>query len=128
MPLLVKIAPDLDHSQIGEVLGSVLDLGLDGLVATNTTLDKSSVRLKEEGGLSGRPVAKKSTEIIRWIFQETGGRLPLIGVGGIFTADDAREKLDAGASLLQLYTGFVYEGPLAVSKICAGLVNDHGGR
>jgi dihydroorotate dehydrogenase len=128
VPLLVKIAPDLDHSQIAEVLGSVLDLGLDGLVATNTTLDKSSVRLKEEGGLSGRPLAQKSTEILRWIFKETGGRLPLIGVGGIFTADDAREKLDAGASLLQLYTGFVYEGPLAATKICAGLLRNTAGR
>jgi dihydroorotate dehydrogenase len=121
VPLLVKIAPDLSEPQIDDVLTVIAQLGLSGIVATNTTLDKSSVALKEEGGLSGKPVRKKSTEIIHYISQATKGQLPIIGVGGIFTAADAQEKFEAGAHLVQLYTGFVYEGPLVVKQICQGL-------
>lgn len=110
-PLLVKIAPDLDEPSLASVLELATSLGLDGIVATNTTLDHSAVALQETGGLSGRPLARRSTEIIRFIHRETGGRLPIIGVGGIFTADDVKEKLDAGATLVQSYTGFIYQGP-----------------
>ena len=121
-PLLIKIAPDLDDSQLAAVVAAVEKHRLAGIVATNTTLDKSGLSVQEEGGASGRPLTARSTEIIRVVHRLTGGRVPIIGVGGIFTADDAREKLDAGASLLQLYTGFVYEGPLLARRICEGLV------
>ncbi|MDX6766523.1 MAG: quinone-dependent dihydroorotate dehydrogenase [Candidatus Methylacidiphilales bacterium] len=110
-PLLLKIAPDLAREDIAAILALVLEEKLDGIVATNTTLDHSSIALRETGGLSGRPLTAKSTEIIRFIHRETSGKLPIIGVGGIFTADDAREKLDAGAVLVQSYTGFIYQGP-----------------
>lgn len=110
-PLLLKIAPDLELADIAALLRLIEEEKLDGIVATNTTLDHSSIRLRESGGLSGRPLARKSTDIIRFIHRETSGRLPIIGVGGIFTADDAREKLDAGATLVQAYTGFIYQGP-----------------
>lgn len=123
-PILVKIAPDLSHAQIEDVLTCISENQLDGIVATNTTIDKSSVRLKETGGLSGLPLRQRSTEIIRFIANATGGRLPIIGAGGIFTSDDAKEKLDAGATLLQIYTGFIYQGPLVVSQICRGLISE----
>jgi dihydroorotate dehydrogenase len=110
-PLLLKIAPDLAPDDIGAILQLIGEERLDGIVAANTTLDHSAVALRETGGLSGRPVARKSTELIRFIHRETGGRLPIIGVGGIFTADDAKEKFDAGATLIQAYTGFIYQGP-----------------
>lgn len=110
-PLLLKIAPDLEPADIAAILQLITDEGLHGIVATNTTLDHQNIPLRESGGLSGRPLARKSTEIIRFIHRETSGRLPIIGVGGIFTADDAREKLDAGATLIQAYTGFIYQGP-----------------
>ena len=95
---------------------------LVGIVATNTTIEKRGLPLQEEGGVSGRPLTARSTEIIRIVHRLTAGRVPIIGVGGIFNAADAREKLEAGASLLQIYTGFVYEGPLIVRKICQELV------
>ncbi len=117
-PVVIKIAPDLDEKEIMSVLECIAENHLHGIIATNTTIDKSSVSLKEEGGLSGAPLRQRSTEIIRFISRATGGKLPIIGVGGIFTADDAREKLDAGASLLQIYTGFIYEGPFIVRQIC----------
>jgi len=110
-PLLLKIAPDLELEGIAALLQLIDEEKLDGIVATNTTLDHSAIGLQESGGLSGRPLARKSTEIIRFIHRETGGRLPIVGVGGIFTADDVREKLDAGAALVQAYTGFIYQGP-----------------
>jgi dihydroorotate dehydrogenase len=121
-PLLIKIAPDLDDSALESVVRAVEKFRLAGIVATNTTIDKSRLSVQEEGGGSGRPLAARSTEVIRTLHRLTDGRIPIIGVGGIFTASDAREKLAAGASLLQLYTGFVYEGPLVVRRICEGLV------
>lgn len=120
-PVVIKIAPDLDQKKIMAVVECIMENHLHGIVATNTTINKSSVSLKEEGGLSGAPLRQHSTEIIRFISKETGGKLPIIGVGGIFTADDAKEKLDAGASLLQLYTGFIYQGPFVCRSICRGL-------
>ena len=123
LPLLIKIAPDLTDVQIADVVNAVEKYRLAGIVATNTTIDKRGLSVQEEGGASGRPLTARSTEIIRTIQRLTGGRVPIIGVGGIFNAADAREKLEAGASLLQIYTGFVYEGPLIARKICEGLIN-----
>jgi dihydroorotate dehydrogenase len=123
IPLLIKIAPDLTDVQIADVVNAVEKYRLAGIVATNTTIDKRGLSSQEEGGASGRPLTARSTEIIRAVHRLTGGRVPIIGVGGIFNAADAREKLEAGASLLQIYTGFVYEGPLVVRKICEGLFN-----
>jgi len=121
IPLLIKIAPDLTEAQIADVVNAAEKYRLAGIVATNTTTDKRGLSVQEEGGASGRPLATRSTEIIRTVHRMTGGRVPIIGVGGIFNAADAREKIEAGASLLQIYTGFVYEGPLVARKICEGL-------
>jgi dihydroorotate dehydrogenase len=121
-PLLIKIAPDLTEPQIADVVHAVEKFRLAGIVATNTTIDQRGLSVQEEGGASGRPLTARSTEIIRIVHRLTGGRIPIIGVGGIFDAADAREKLEAGASLLQIYTGFVYEGPLVARKICEGLL------
>jgi dihydroorotate dehydrogenase len=120
-PLLIKIAPDLDEAQLADVANAVEKFRLTGIVATNTTVDKRGLSVQEEGGASGRPLTSRSTEIIRIVHRLTGGRVPIIGVGGIFNAGDAREKFEAGASLLQLYTGFVYEGPLVARRICEDL-------
>lgn len=116
-PLLVKISPDLTLEAIDQVLEVIGQHHLSGIVATNTTIDHSSVDLKETGGLSGHPIAQRSTEIIRHISKTTAGKLPIIGVGGIFTRDDMKEKLDAGASLVEIYTGFVYQGPLIAHQL-----------
>jgi len=111
-PLLVKISPDLTKEAIDQVLEVIEQHHLSGIVATNTTIDHSSVELEETGGLSGHPLAKRSTEIIRHIHKSTSGKLPIIGVGGVFTKDDMKEKLDGGASLVEIYTSFIYQGPL----------------
>jgi dihydroorotate dehydrogenase len=121
-PLLIKIAPDLDEPHLEAIVKAAEKYRLAGIVATNTTIDKQGLSVQEEGGASGRPLTARSTDVIRAIARMTGGRLPIIGVGGIFNAADAREKLEAGASLLQLYTGFVYEGPLVARRICEGLL------
>jgi dihydroorotate dehydrogenase len=118
-PLLIKIAPDLTEAQLEEVVGAVEKHRLAGIVATNTTIEKSGLSVQEEGGASGRPLTARSTEVIHLLRRMTN--VPIIGVGGIFNAVDAREKLEAGANLLQLYTGFVYEGPLVARRICEGL-------
>ncbi len=119
MPLLVKISPDLDDEALDEIVKAVEKFRLAGIVATNTTTDKRGLSRPEEGGASGKPLTQRSTEIIRKLHHLTS--VPIFGVGGIFTAAEAREKVEAGASLLQIYTGFVYEGPLVVRRICAGL-------
>ncbi|MDR0532853.1 MAG: quinone-dependent dihydroorotate dehydrogenase [Verrucomicrobiales bacterium] len=116
-PLLLKIAPDLALDDIAAILSLITELKLHGIVATNTTIDHSAITLKETGGLSGVPVRKKSTDIIHFIAKETGGKLPIIGVGGVFTHDDFLEKIDAGASLVQLYTGFIYRGPFTAKRV-----------
>ncbi len=121
-PMLVKIAPDLAFSQIEEILELAVQHELAGIVATNTTIDHSSLppgAPKETGGLSGMPLRAHSTEIVRFLAQRT--KLPIIAVGGVSDAASAREKLDAGAALVQLYTGFVYGGPTLVPEICRGL-------
>jgi dihydroorotate dehydrogenase len=113
-PLLIKIAPDLTFSEIDMILDCALSHGIAGILATNTTLTRdglSSLNYREVGGLSGIPLAKKSNEIVAYVSRRTQGQLAIIGVGGVFTAEDVRQKLAAGASLVQLYTGMVYEGP-----------------
>lgn len=124
-PLLLKIAPDLSWDELDDVLEVVMDEKIDGIVATNTTIDRGALKGKsktETGGLSGKPLKVKSTEIIRHIYKNTNGKIPIIGVGGIFNAEDAWEKITTGASLVQVYTGLVYEGPFLVKKINQGLV------
>lgn len=127
-PILVKVAPDLSFTALDDILELVGPRQVAGMVATNTTVtrpDASTEDLKriysEAGGLSGRPLRARSTEIIRHLFRQTSGMMPIIGVGGIFDADDAWEKITAGASLVQLYTGLVYEGPGVAKKIVEGL-------
>lgn len=112
-PLLLKIAPDLTFPQIDAVLGVITELGLDGIIATNTTLARPGpfAAVNEAGGLSGRPLRRRATEVITYIARATEGRLPIIGVGGIHDEESAGEKLDAGASLVQVYTGMIYRGP-----------------
>ncbi len=132
-PILVKIAPDLAWEDISAVVELSQASKLAGIIATNTTIDRSKLTTKivaatgksvtdEAGGISGAPVREKSTEVIRFIHQQTGGSLPIIGVGGIFTADDAWEKITAGASLIQVYTGWTYNGPWMVDRILTGLL------
>ena len=113
MPLLLKIAPDLDQEQIEEIVGTVIDCAWDGIIATNTTIDRSPPyeNLEKQGGLSGQPLRERSKQVLRQVLRATGGKVPVIGVGGIETADQMKEKLDAGASLVQVYTGFIYKGP-----------------
>ena len=121
-PLLVKIAPDLEWNAIEEIIALVEEHRLAGIIATNTTIDHSGVpeKSRTQGGLSGRPLRERSTEIVRFITARTS--VPVIAVGGIFTPDDALEKFDAGAALIQLYTGFIYEGPGLVRRICDALL------
>jgi dihydroorotate dehydrogenase len=123
-PILVKIAPDLSFEAIDEILELAMQRQLAGIVATNTTITRpqsGNPVYTQTGGLSGAPLRQRSTEIIRHIHEQTNGKLPIIGVGGIFNAADAQEKLEAGASLLQIYTGLVYEGPAIVKTIVEGL-------
>lgn len=124
VPLLVKLAPDLTDEALDDALDVLLETGMDGVIATNTTLERQGLRSPmagESGGLSGAPLAKNSTLIISKIYARTAGRLPIVGVGGIMDGQDAKEKLDAGASLVQVYTGLVYTGPGLVRKICLSL-------
>lgn len=123
-PVLVKISPDLASREIDDILEIVEVEGLDGIIATNTTLQKSGLMSQfrsEAGGLSGRPLKQRSTEIIRYIHQQVPV-LPIIGVGGVENAQDAWEKMQAGASLVQIFTGMIYEGPFIVKNINQGLV------
>jgi dihydroorotate dehydrogenase len=132
-PILVKIAPDLEWEAIASILDLAKTYQLAGIIATNTTIRRDGLKTQilretgkpiseEAGGISGVPVRERSTEVIRFIWKETQGELPIIGVGGIFTADDAWEKIAAGASLIQVYTGWVYEGPWMVRRILEGLI------
>jgi dihydroorotate dehydrogenase len=133
-PILVKIAPDLAWEDIAAVVELSQTYQLAGIIATNTTIDRSQLTTQviattgkqvteEAGGISGAPVRQKSTEVIRFIYDRTHGKLPIIGVGGIFTAEDAWEKITAGASLIQVYTGWTYNGPWMVDRILTGLLS-----
>jgi dihydroorotate dehydrogenase len=132
-PILVKIAPDLESEDLASILDLAKTYQLAGIIATNTTIRRDGLKTQilpetgkpiaeEAGGISGLPVRERSTEVIRFIWQYTKGELPIIGVGGIFTAEDAWEKIAAGASLIQVYTGWVYEGPWMVRRILKGLL------
>jgi dihydroorotate dehydrogenase len=132
-PLLVKIAPDLEWEAIESILELAQNHQLAGIIATNTTIRRDHLKTQviaatgnpvseEAGGISGKPLRERSTEVIRFIYQQTGGTLPIVGVGGIFTAEDAWEKITAGASLVQTYTGWIYEGPWMVQRVLEGLV------
>lgn len=123
-PILLKLSPDLTHSQIDEILDYALVSGIDGIVAGNTTRSRDGLTIPEEkikeignGGMSGAPVHQKNLKMVRYIYGKTGSKLPIIGVGGIMTPEQAKEMLDAGASLIEIYTGFIYEGPAFVEKI-----------
>lgn len=123
-PILLKIAPDLTNEQLDDIIEIVKETKIAGVIASNTTISrsnlKSDVKMLEQigmGGLSGKPLANRSTEVIRYLHTKSNAAFPIIGVGGIHSADDAMEKLNAGASLIQLYTGFVYEGPGLIKSI-----------
>lgn len=125
IPMLVKIAPDLSFRQIDYILEVITELGFDGVVATNTTT-KFPFHLSdmgETGGLSGKPLEKRSTQIVKYIHSATEGKLPIVGVGGIYDVESASRKMDAGAKLIQIYTGFVYRGPFTPKVIARGLAN-----
>tara|TARA_B100000497_G_C7670367_1_gene404551 strand:- start:900 stop:1928 length:1029 start_codon:yes stop_codon:yes gene_type:complete len=122
--ILLKIAPDLNDGQLDDIIQIVKDTKIDGVIATNTTIsrnglktDKTKVHSIGNGGLSGKPVTKRSTAVIRYLSEKSNKAFPIIGVGGIHSEEDAIEKLDAGASLIQIYTGFIYEGPSLVKRI-----------
>lgn len=124
-PIAVKIAPDMDEAQLDFIADALTAADMDAVIATNTTLDRSVVEghpaAGEAGGLSGAPVRARSTGVIRGLSKRLGGKLPIIGVGGVFSAADAREKLDAGATLVQVYTGLIYRGPRLISDIVRGV-------
>lgn len=138
-PLLIKISPDLEWEAIAEIVTIAQDYELSGIIASNTTTKRTGLNTKilektgnpiteEAGGISGAPVRERSTEIIRFIYEKTEGNLPIVGVGGIFNADHAWEKITAGATILQLYTGWIYEGPWIIPNILKGLLtklDDH---
>ena len=125
VPLALKIAPDLDDAELEAIAKCLLKHKLDAVIATNTTLARTAVRglphAEETGGLSGAPLGEASTEIIRKLARLLDGKLPIIGVGGVMSAEDARAKLDAGASLVQIYTGFIYRGPALIGEILRAL-------
>lgn len=130
-PLLLKIAPDLTVGQLDDIIELSQEVKLSGLVATNTTINRKELTTEDKivgeigaGGLSGLPLKEKSTQIVNYISRNTNGLIPIIASGGIFTGTDAKEKLAAGASLLQVWTGFIYEGPAIVKNICRELVGD----
>lgn len=128
-PILLKIAPDLTLEQIDDVIDLAMEIKLDGLVASNTTISRENLQTNPAtveaigaGGLSGLPVRERSTAIVQYIHQQTNGQIPIIASGGIFTGDHAKEKLNAGATLVQVWTGFIYEGPAIVKRICKNLL------
>ena len=123
-PVLLKIAPDLSNSQLEDIIRIVVDSKIDGIIATNTTIDRSNLTTADfvldmigNGGLSGKPLRQRSTEVISFLHKESKGTIPIVGVGGIHSPEDALEKFEAGASLIQLYTGFIYEGPQLIKGI-----------
>ncbi|WP_138502741.1 quinone-dependent dihydroorotate dehydrogenase [Nostoc sp. PA-18-2419] len=133
-PIFVKIAPDLSWEAIADIISLAKTYQLAGIIATNTTISRDGLKTQvieptgkspqsEAGGISGEPLRSRSTEVIRFIWQQTQGQIPIIGVGGIFSPEDAWEKIIAGASLIQVYTGWIYEGPLIVRRILTGLLS-----
>ena len=132
-PILLKIAPDLNNDQLDDILSIVQDSGIAGIIATNTTIDRDGLRTSESrvqeignGGLSGAPVRTRATEVIRYLSEKSGGQLLIIGVGGICSAEDALEKLRAGASLVQVYSGLIYRGPALIKEINQAILQEMG--
>lgn len=130
-PILLKIAPDLTNSQLDDIVDIVKTSGIDGVIATNTTIsrenlktNKSTIQQIGAGGLSGKPLKHRSTQVIKYLAEKSGKAFPIIGVGGIHSPEDAKEKLDAGADLIQLYTGFIFEGPSLVKRINQHLISE----
>lgn len=129
VPILLKIAPDLNESQLQDIVDIVRETEIDGVIATNTTIEREGLRsggelTQQTGGLSGKPLRDRSTEVIRFLVKQSGGSFPVIGVGGIHSPADALEKIEAGASLVQLWTGFIYEGPGLVRQINKALLKE----
>lgn len=131
-PILLKIAPDLTNEQLDDVIEIITTTKTDGVIATNTTIDREKLKTPKTeveklgaGGISGKPLTKRSTEVIRYLHEKSNAAFPIIGVGGIHTAEDAIEKLKAGASLIQIYTGFIYEGPSLVKKINQQIIKEN---
>ena len=129
-PILLKIAPDLNTNQLDEIIELIVQTNIAGVIASNTSISRSELKTSKEalaaignGGLSGKPLKSKSTEVIRYLSKQSNKAFPIIGVGGIHSAEDALEKIDAGADLLQIYTGFVYEGPARIKRINRALLN-----
>ena len=127
-PILLKISPDLSEDQLIDVIEVIRETSIDGIIATNTTLSRDNLSsskdlVNQKGGLSGRPISEKSTNIIKFLHEKSNGSIPIIGVGGIMNPDDAIEKIKAGATLIQLYSGFVYSGPSIVKKINKAIID-----
>ena len=129
-PILLKIAPDLNNTQLDEIITLIAETNLDGVIASNTSVDRSELKTSQErlteignGGVSGQPVKEKSTKVIQYLSDKSNKAFPIIGVGGIHSAEDALEKINVGADLVQIYTGFIYEGPSLVKKINKALLN-----
>jgi len=128
-PILLKIAPDLSNEALDDIVDLVAETKIDGLIATNTTIDRKGLSTSEKeierigaGGLSGKALQQRATEVLRYLKERSNYAFPIISVGGIFTAEDAIEKLEAGADLIQVYTGFIYEGPAMIKKINKGII------
>ena len=131
-PILLKIAPDLNNAQLDDILEIVKDSKIAGIIATNTTISREGLKTSKQqveeignGGLSGKPVKQRSTEVIRYLSTKSNGELKIVGVGGISTPEDAKEKLAAGASLVQVYSGMVYEGPYMIKRINQAILNQN---
>lgn len=129
-PILLKIAPDLTNGQLDDIVEIVQETQIDGVIATNTTIDRSALQTDPSqvasmgaGGVSGKVLSARSTEVVRYLADRSGGSFPIIGVGGVFTAQDAIDKLEAGASLVQVYSGMIYEGPSMIKRIKKGLLS-----
>jgi len=129
-PILLKIAPDLNNGQLDEIIDLVEDSNLDGIIASNTSTSRENLKTSKSvineignGGVSGRPMTQRSTQVIKYLYTKSNGSFPIIGVGGIHSAEDALEKINAGASLVQVYTGFIYSGPSLLKKINKKLLN-----
>ena len=134
-PILLKIAPDLNEHQLSDIIEICLEIGIDGIIATNTTIERSGLKTSKStintigaGGLSGQAVRKQATEVIRFLHRISEGKLPIVGVGGVDSASHALEKLEVGASLVQMYTGFVYEGPSVIKEINQAILRQERSR
>jgi dihydroorotate dehydrogenase len=131
-PILLKIAPDLSNEQLDDIIRIVKETKIDGVIATNTTIERSNLKTSKTavekmgaGGLSGKPLVKRSTEVVKYLSEKSNKQFPIIAVGGIHTGEDAIEKLKAGASLVQVYTGFIYEGPGIAKKINKAILKEN---